>query len=592
MLDRLVRRSVLTNPDRVVGPDVRDGHLRECGDTDGTAHVIREDEERRAEDPEPTVQGHRGQDRTHTVLADTEVQVAAGEAALGDAQTIVDVRVVRWCEVGRAANELGDPSGEPLDHLAAGRARRHALRIGLEDRQLGIPAIRQLARQNPLELCGKLGVRGAVRLELRLPRLACLGATDTIVHVLGHVVRHEELLVLGPAVVGFRQLDFLIAERRTVRVRGVLLVRRTWCNVRAEHDDRRAIVLLGSINCGAHVVEYPTVFEALSVPPECVKALGDVLRKGQTGIALNRDAIVVVDHRDLAEAKMATERGGLLGDAFHQVAVGANAEDAVVDDLVAGAVVALGHHALGECKANHVADALPKRTGRHFNARCVTNLGVPWCQRAPLAKLFEVVERDVVARQVQRRVLEDADVAGRQDKAVAPRPMWLLRVVVEVLAVVEVRDRRERHCGTRVARDCLLHAVHSKRPNRGDRTVGEVGHVASPDEGLVRAATRRARKPMKNRRNPLPAKTPRQDATTATPNPARPRPQSQIAEAPTAIASAIQIGRIAAPMPRNGRNAQRPRPIHIPMGSVISTQPTRGTPTVTGRHHPLTLRSA
>ena len=362
--------------------------------------------------------------------------------------------------------------------------------------------------------------------------------------------------------------------------------------MRAQHDDRRAIVLLGSVDRGAHVVEYPAVFEALSVPTECVEALGDVFRKGQTGIALNRDAIVVVDHRDLAETKVATERGGLLGDAFHQVAVGADAEDAVVDDLVAGAVVALGHHALGECEADHVANTLTKRTRRHLNTRGVTNLRMSRRQRTPLAKLLQVFERDVIARQMQRRVLEDADVAGRQDKAVAPRPMRLLRVVVEVLAVVEVCNRRECHCRAWMAGVRLLHAVHGERPNRGDRTISEVGHVASPDEVLVRAAIRRARKAIAKRRSPLPATTPSSEAAAATPNPARPRPHSQIAEAPSAISMAIQIGRIAAPMPRNGRNAQMPRPIHIPMGSVISTQPTRGAPTVTGRHHPLTLRSA
>ena len=510
------------------------------------------------------------------MLADTEVQVAAGVVALRDAQTVVDVRVVRRREVGGAADELGDTGSQALDDLAARRAGRETLGVGLEGGQLRVPALGQLAGERALELGSELGVRRAVGLELGLPGLAGLDATRLVIHVRGDVVGHEELLVLGPAVVGLRELDLLIAKRRAMSLGGVLLVRGTGRDVRAQHDDRRTVVLLGRVDRGAHVVERPAVLEALRVPAKCLEALRHVLGEGQAGVALDRDPVVVVDHRELAELEVPTERRGLLGHTLHQVAVGADAEHAVVDDLVAGTVVARSEHALGERETDHVADALAERSGRNLDARRVAELRVAWRERAPLAELLEVLKRDVVAREVQRGVLEHAGVARREDEAVTTGPVRLLRVVLHVLVEVEIRDRRQRHRGARMTRIRLLHAIHREGADGVDRAVDEIGHEGPPGDAWVRLAMRRARNASRPRRTGIPIKQPISEPTAPAIHALMPRPGIQISDPATAKASGSQNGRNAAPRIANGMIIAAPSPSHIACISVIAPQPTRG----------------
>ena len=54
---------------------------------------------------------------------------------------------------------------------------------------------------------------------------------------------------------------------------------------------------------------------------------------------------------------------------------------------------------------------------------------MPGRARLPLAEALQLLEREVVAGEVQRRVLEDAGVAGGEDEPVAVRPVRVGRVV-------------------------------------------------------------------------------------------------------------------------------------------------------------------
>ena len=53
----------------------------------------------------------------------------------------------------------------------------------------------------------------------------------------------------------------------------------------------------------------------------------------------------------------------------------------------------------------------------------VAGLGVSGRAAAPLAELAEVLEREVVAGQVQHGVLQDAGMPAGEDEAVAVRPV-------------------------------------------------------------------------------------------------------------------------------------------------------------------------
>ena len=94
LLDRLMRGAILAQGDAVVGEDVDHVQSHQRGETDRRAHVIGEDQERRAERNGAAVRGEAVHDRAHAVLAHAEVQIAAGvapAAAVGALRVGADV---------------------------------------------------------------------------------------------------------------------------------------------------------------------------------------------------------------------------------------------------------------------------------------------------------------------------------------------------------------------------------------------------------------------------------------------------------------------------------------------------------------------
>jgi hypothetical protein len=300
--------------------------------------------------------------------------------------------------------------------------------------------------------------------------------------VLGDLGRDDEVRVGIPAQRLLRRAHLVLAQRRAVGLGRVLRVGSRERDV-APHDDERGPLRLGLRvrHRAADRREVVDVGDVLDVPAVGLEPRALVLlveREG--GRAVDRDAVVVVEEDDLPEPERARERGGLLAHTLHEVAVGGDRVDMVVDDLLARAVVALGEEALGHRHPHGVADALAERAGRRLDARREEVLRMPRRDRAPLAELLELLEREVVAGQVERRVLEDARVAGREDEPVAVGPLRIDRVEAQRLAVEDVGDGRQRHRGPGMARVRLLDGVHGERADRVDRQPLDVGAHKPP----------------------------------------------------------------------------------------------------------------
>ena len=62
----------------------------------------------------------------------------------------------------------------------------------------------------------------------------------------------------------------------------------------------------------------------------------------------------------------------------------------MIDDVVAGAVKAVGQPALGHGHAHATGEALPQRAGRHLHAGRQTVLRVPGRQAAPLPESLQL----------------------------------------------------------------------------------------------------------------------------------------------------------------------------------------------------------
>src|SRR5262249_56987787 len=116
---------------------------------------------------------------------------------------------------------------------------------------------------------GQLGMRGAVGLEAGHPVVtSCAAAgTDACGEALVDAIRHEELRVLGPAIVALRGPNLVVAERLAVHAARVLLVGRAVADVAVDDDQRRTVALLaGGLERAGEQLAVVRVTDAGGVP--------------------------------------------------------------------------------------------------------------------------------------------------------------------------------------------------------------------------------------------------------------------------------------------------------------------------------------
>ncbi len=178
-----------------------------------------------------------------------------------------------------------------------------------------------------------------------------------------------------------------------MRLLRVLLVRAAVADVGPHRDEARPVVGPRGLDGGLDRGEVVAVGDPLGVPAVGVEALGDVLRPGHRRRAVELDAVVVVEHDELAETQVAGEARRLGRDALLEVAVAGDDVRPVVDDRLAVAVELRREPALGDGHADRVGQALAERPGRRLDPRRQPRFRVARRARAPLAERLEVVER-------------------------------------------------------------------------------------------------------------------------------------------------------------------------------------------------------
>ena len=189
---------------------------------------------------------------------------------------------------------------------------------------------------------------------------------------------HVELAVLRPSVGALGESHLLLAQRRAVRLPGVLLVGAAGRDVRP-HDDQGGPVL--DLDRGPRrlldPVQLEILAEVLHVPAVGLEAGADVLGERGARVALDRDVVVVVERDQPPEPEVAGQRARLRGHALLHVAVARDRERAMVDQGVLAVVEARGQHALGQRQPDAHRDPLPERPGGRLDPGGVPVLGMP-----------------------------------------------------------------------------------------------------------------------------------------------------------------------------------------------------------------------
>ena len=139
------------------------------------------------------------------------------------------------------------------------------------------------------------------------------------------LVGHEELRVRVPAEACFVEADLVLAERRAVRLLGVLLVRAAVADVRADRDERRPVVVVRGLDRGVDAVEVVAVRRRAGCASRRRRSARGRPRTRPCRGAVELDVVVVVEEDELAEPEVAREARGLGRDALLEVAVGGDA---------------------------------------------------------------------------------------------------------------------------------------------------------------------------------------------------------------------------------------------------------------------------
>jgi len=202
------------------------------------------------------------------------------------------------------------------------------------------------------------------------------------------------------------------------------------------------------------------VYVGDDVPAVGLETLRGVVGEPAFDVAVDGDAVVVPERDQLAEAKGAGQRAGFVRYAFHQAAVAEENVGMVIDDFMAGLVELGGQHLFGQREADGIRNALAERAGSRFNADGDAVFRMAGCLRMQLAEILQVVDREIVAGQVQEGVDQHRAVAIGHHEAVAVGPVRVCRVVAQVATPEYLGDFGHAHRGAGVAGIGLLYCIH------------------------------------------------------------------------------------------------------------------------------------
>lgn len=291
--------------------------VRQGRKSDGSGGVRDEVEERASEGDDTSVSVQSVHDRTHSVLSHTVSDVSTVVATLGG--DVVGLEVlgllpdgeVGASQISRTTNEVGDDVGERLDDGLGVLSRSDGGVAGLVDREVLLPALRQVAGDSSGELGVLGGVLLAVRLEEGVPLGVLLGTSllDLGVDVPGGLGDGELLLGVEAKLLLDRD-DVVGLEGGSVNTVGALdLGAET--DGGGQSDEGGLVGLLGALDGGGDGGEVGvTVSDVDVLPPVGLESLLDVLSERDVGVSVDGDVVVLKGVRESLSAQgRKTERG-------------------------------------------------------------------------------------------------------------------------------------------------------------------------------------------------------------------------------------------------------------------------------------------
>ncbi len=198
-------------------------------------------------------------------------------------------------------------------------------------------------------------------------------------------------------------------------------------------DDQLRFAAAGALRLveGLQERRHVVAVDRLHVPADRLEPAGGVFALRLRRHRVERDVVRVVDQDQIVEPLVPGELDRLHRHALLHAAVAGQADDVMIEDRVLGRVEARRRHLPGHGHADGVAHALSEGTRGRLDSRRLPELGMPGGDAVQRAELLHLLERNIVAAQVQPGVEEHAAVSGGENETVPIEPAGLLRIVRE-----------------------------------------------------------------------------------------------------------------------------------------------------------------
>src|ERR1051326_5794669 len=113
----------------------------------------------------------------------------------------------------------------------------------------------------------------------------------------------------------------------------------------------------------------------------------------------------------------------------------------MVNNLESGPIVTGGQIRFGDGHSHSVAKSLTERASGSLYAWSQAALGMTGRETTPLTELLDLLEGQIIAREIQQAVQQHRPVTGRQDESVTIKPLRIDRVVPEPPCPQHIRHR-------------------------------------------------------------------------------------------------------------------------------------------------------
>ena len=199
-----------------------------------------------------------------------------------------------------------------------------------------------------------------------------------------------------------------------MRLRGVLPVGAAVTDMRPQLYERGTRLFLPcSAYCRAERIHVIAVTaDRLHEPAVCLVPLRDILIERQRRVAVNAYMIVVVHDDEVVELEMSRQGGGLRRDPFHHATVSGYHEDPVVQQPEVLTIVPVRKILCRDRHPDRVGNPLTERSGRDLDTGCVTVLGMARGAAPPLPEVLQLVQGQIISRQVKERIQEHVGRRG------------------------------------------------------------------------------------------------------------------------------------------------------------------------------------